>query len=178
MDELNRLPTDNDIINRTCNHQCSCCGSCCGEFIPLTIKEYYAIKSYMEKHPEIKGHYLIKDRGPDDHAVKVFCPFLNPDTHKCDIYSVRPYACRHFKCDKSKETIAKERYEYAVRADYNSFEKNPKEKGTASWHFLFFEDYLFDIYYRDLLFKQFGKQLPLAKQAEVMPMLVDNYVKY
>lgn len=178
---LNRMPTDDDIKDRTCNHKCSCCGSCCTEFIPLTQKEVHKIKDYLKEHPEIKGNWLTK--GETD-ALYAFCPFLNKDTYLCDIYPVRPFVCRDFKCDKSKETIKKNREMYAMRADYNGFLKE-KDK-YVSLHFLFFGDYQFDFTYRHLALKQMLSDDPLFRirfnrdsltfeeEQKILPMYIDS----
>lgn len=169
---LNRAPTDNDIKNRCNGHQCSCCGSCCTEFLPLTRKEIYKIKDYLKEHPEIKGNWLTKDEDKDLHA---FCPFLNKDTCRCDIYPVRPFVCRDFKCDKSIDKIKANRLAYAKRADYNSFLK--EDDVMVSLHYLFFNDYQFDFTYRHLAAKSFGVNLTFEQEQELLPMFVDSLIK-
>ncbi len=174
MDKINHVPTDLDFCNNCKNHQCSCCGNCCGEFIPITRKEIERIKEYMKSHPEIKNNWPSSD----DKNLYAFCPFLNKETNRCDVYPVRPFVCRDFKCDRSKETIKAKREAYAKRADYNAF-KN-KEEPIVSWHYLFFDDYNFDLCYRHLICKKYLKKGNLTLEAEMklIPMVVDKRIVF
>lgn len=183
MKYLNRTPTDSDIVDRTCDHKCSCCGSCCTEFIPLTRKEVNTIKDYLKAHPEIKGNWLSNE---DTENLYAFCPFLNKDTDRCDIYPVRPFVCRDFKCDKSMDKIELNRRRYAERAEYNSFIK--KDDVHVSLHYLFFGDYQFDFTYRRLAIRQLirdnpsfakfnEKDLTFEDEQNILPMFVDTLIK-
>lgn len=171
------LNSDMKFENKTCNHKCSCCGECCTSMIPITKKELMIIKKYV-KDNNIKGNYLSTESGQNLYA---FCPFLNKETHKCNIYAVRPYVCRNFKCDKNKETLIKERNDYSQRADYNGFFNNTP---TASLQYLVYGDYMYDIIYRHLNFQLvFGSdpllkikygELTIEKEIALMPMLADR----
>jgi Fe-S-cluster containining protein len=171
------LNSDMNFKNNTCNHKCSGCGECCTAFIPITKKELMIIKKYV-KDNNIEGNYLSTESGQNLYA---FCPFLNKENHKCNIYEVRPYVCRKFKCDKNKETLIKEREEYSRRADYNGFFNNTP---TASIQYLVYGDYMYDITYRRLNFKivlesdpllkiKFG-ELTIEKEQAIMPLLADK----
>lgn len=171
------LRSNMDVKDNTCNHKCSGCGECCTAFIPVTKKELMIIKKYV-KDNNIKGNYLSTEDGQNLYG---FCPFLNKDNHKCNIYEVRPYVCRKFKCDKNKETLIKEREEYSRRADYNGVHDN---NVLASLQYLVYGDYMFDIVYRHLSFKSVLESDPLVKnmigeltidkERAIMPLLADK----
>ncbi len=177
---INDFGSVDTIENRCHNHKCSCCGSCCTEFIPLTEAEVKKIKDFLHLHPEIKGHWMSDVMGKDFYA---FCPFLNPDINRCDIYPVRPYVCRDFKCDKSKAVLIKCKDIYAKRADYNAFMQGKPFK-FQSLHYIFFNDFKFDFKYRRLVLRtvanKFGSSLrdDLTDEdcAKLLPMDVDKLV--
>ena len=77
--------------DNTDNGICIECGECCGTLLPLREKEIAKIKRYIKRH-KIK---------PIKHDAD-YCPFLDAtkETHKCNVYEVRPHICRDFKCDK------------------------------------------------------------------------------
>lgn len=169
--------SDMEVKNNTCNHNCSCCGSCCASFIPITKKELMIIKKFVKEN-NITGNFLSKNIGQNFY---VSCPFLDPVNHKCNIYEVRLYVCRKFKCDKKKETLIREREDYARRADYNGFFNNSP---TASLQYLIYGDYMYDILFRHLVLQSALKNDPLLKikedgidiekESALMPLLADK----
>jgi len=174
---INKLPTDDMIVNKCCDHQCSCCGSCCAEFLPLTRKEVFKIIDYLAEHKEIKcSHSIDKDKK----NVYGFCPFLNEHTNRCNIYPIRPFVCRNFKCDKDIKTLKAERIEYAKRADYNAFDD---KKPIVSLHFLFFGEIKYDLIYRHNVLEIISKEqrsnrtLSIKEEMAIMPLFVDKFLK-
>ena len=67
---------------------CKNCGACCG-IIPVRESEYKEVKKYLKKFPFIRK--LASERQETDAIV---CPFRNNEKSRCDIYRVRPMACR------------------------------------------------------------------------------------
>ena len=176
---INHIPNDLDFKDMTCNHKCSGCGSCCTCMLPITKKELSVLKDYVKTH-NIKPAYL-SDYDPG--TLHAFCPLLDPETKRCRVYEVRPFVCRNFKCDKNKETIKRERFMYAKRADYNGFNGSSP---VASTQYLLFDDAQFDIQYRHLTFKYALEQDPmlklrvgeltLEKEQKLMPLLADKVI--
>ena len=175
---VNKLPGDLDFVDMTCNHQCSCCGSCCTSQLPLTKKEISRLKEYILEN-KIEPSYLSTF---DKHNLYGFCPLLDPVTKKCKAYEARPFVCRDFKCDKSKDTIKRKREMYARRADYNGIPGS--NAPIASTQLLLFGDVAYDIQWRHLtlqiilnqdpdLASRFG-ELTLEKEQAILPMLVDS----
>lgn len=109
LDDLNK-----EVVDKTCNHQCSRCGQCCGLFLPITEKEIHVVKDYVEKNNIEPVERINKMTG----AFEAHCCFLDKVNHKCLIYPVRPYVCRAFKCDH--KDWRKKRDEYDKRGKYNS----------------------------------------------------------
>ena len=175
---INQLPTDELITNFCIDHKCSCCGSCCAEFLPVTRKEIEVIRKYLEEHKDIKASYGTDSSGE---TLVAQCCFKDEQTNRCKIYPVRPYVCRHFKCDKNIELLKKEREEYAKRADYNSFDG--RNTPVVSFHFLFFGDIKYDLVYRhnviSIANKQFSFNKPISLREEmfIMPLYVDRFVE-
>ena len=85
---------ENGCHNYTNNGECSKCGSCCGRIIPLTRKEIKQIRRLVLTE-KIEPHRLPAVCM----SIDMTCPFLNLETHLCNIYEHRPYICRSFKCD-------------------------------------------------------------------------------
>lgn len=136
--ELRLQPADT-IVDCTDNHKCSRCGGCCGLFIPFTNKELATIKNYVAKN-NIKpvARKAIKNNISDIH-----CCFYDIESKKCNIYEVRPYACRGFKCDR--KDWKQKRNEFMVRADYNG--KLTGKHKVATFDDLIFDDYSFLVSY-------------------------------
>lgn len=170
---VNRLPTDMDIVDNTCNHKCSRCAHCCTAFLPWTIKEVYTVKDFMKEH-KIVPNFLSSF---DEHNLYAFCPFLDKDTRRCQIYPVRPLICRTFKCDKSHAVLLKEKILAHKRADYNSCGLSNHDKGVASTQMLFFNDAKFDIVFRHLTAVNQGIVVSLEKEQALLPMIADKYIK-
>lgn len=115
MEEI--VNNEDKIQNKTINDKCSRCGECCALFIPFTNSELEIIKQYVKK-------YNIKPTNRVNVLTNQFdakCPFYNNIEKKCNIYEVRPYACRDFIC--SRKNWKDKRNEYGDKADYNSIGK-------------------------------------------------------
>ena len=69
---------------------CSNCGECCSDTLFLDDEEIKQIDDYLKEH-KVSQHNTGKDN--------FICPFRNQLLKKCDIYEVRPYICRFFKCN-------------------------------------------------------------------------------
>lgn len=80
--------------------QCSCCGECCKDIIVSDFNEIMKIRKFV-KQRNIRPQ--VHPVGPN--SVDMTCPFLNWDTHMCNIYPVRPKICKEFLCSKSREEI-------------------------------------------------------------------------
>lgn len=179
MDELvNKIPGDLDFVDMTCNHKCSGCGSCCTSQLPWTKKELSIVKKYILEN-KIEPSYLSTF---DKHNLYGFCPLLDPVTKKCKVYEVRPFVCRDFKCDKSKDAIRRNREMYARRADYNGIPGS--NAPIASTQLLLFDDIAYDIQWRHVTLKiiinqnpnlvsHFG-ELTFEQEQALLPMLVDS----
>lgn len=76
--------------------KCICCGECCSDLLPVTDQEVMRLKQYVKKH-HLKEHRHNVLNGLRDGT----CPFLNGETHRCDVYAVRPEICRSFICSKT-----------------------------------------------------------------------------
>lgn len=98
----------------TCKGKCSQCGQCCMPCVPITLREYYAIKEYVSKNniPPQMGVIIGND-------FDLRCVFLDKKTNKCTIYPVRPKVCHDFLCSNSKRTIKRNRLVMDARADIN-----------------------------------------------------------
>ena len=96
MEEI--VNNEDKIQNKTINDKCIRCGECCALFIPFTNSELEIIKQYVKK-------YNIKPTNRVNVLTNQFdakCPFYNNIEKKCNIYEVRPYACRDFICSRKK----------------------------------------------------------------------------
>lgn len=99
-----KLKSEQTITDFTKDNQCSECGNCCTNMLPVSDSEVNKIKKYVKKH-HIKPHVLNLPL-----ATPVFdttCPFLktNETKHRCMIYPVRPFICRHFICNQSEKQL-------------------------------------------------------------------------
>lgn len=123
-------------ITNNCNSsKCSNCGECCSEFLPITKKEYYVIKEYLENHPEIKEQKHINKK--DMHLL---CPFRDNENKCCTIYPVRPLVCKQFLCLKNKEHIESTKIKLHKRAYFNHMDSENNMVNLVSFHALFFND--------------------------------------
>ncbi len=104
---------ENEIKDNTINKKCSRCGECCGIFIPVTDKEIKIIKNY------VKQKNIVPEERISGNNIELRCPFFNIKEHKCNIYEVRPFACRDFLCNR-KNWKDKRNY-YMNRSKYNSY---------------------------------------------------------
>ena len=79
-----------------CSGECSHCGECCSTYLPMSVKEFKALKRWARRH-----HYkpasstLLNDV---EIAFDANCPFLDPNTRECVCYDIRPEVCRTFNC--------------------------------------------------------------------------------
>ena len=83
---------------------CLDCANCCKTTGPLfTEADIQRISKYLKQKPaQFMSQYLRKDEDGDMVLQKVPCSFLGSD-NKCDIYEVRPKACREYPhTDRSK----------------------------------------------------------------------------
>lgn len=98
MDDMRRGVTD-----YTKDGECSGCGQCCSNFLPLSLKECFRIRNYVQrKHIAEYVH-----RPPTAAPVQDFtCPFRDDGKKICTIYDIRPEICRDFQCDKPRKQIA------------------------------------------------------------------------
>ena len=87
-----------NIKNLTNNGICSNCGECCSDILPLSTQEIVEIDKYLKTH-KVERHNLPLVDG----RIDALCPFRNKFMKKCDIYEVRPYICKMFKCDTPPE---------------------------------------------------------------------------
>lgn len=97
---------------------CSNCGNCCSDILHLDNDEIKKIDNFLKKHKVV------------NHSKKenLSCPFRNEVFKKCDIYEVRPYICKMFKCNVSPAQA------YLKRDEIN------KGKRPRSMSELFFKD--------------------------------------
>lgn len=127
------------VKNNTCKGQCSRCGECCGLFIPFTDKELSIIKEYVSKH-NIQPTYRFVEGG-----MEARCCFYDSKNHKCNIYEVRPYVCRDFKCDH--KDWMKRRDQYEKRSKYNSTLASKDKIIIATFDDLIYQDYRYILQY-------------------------------
>lgn len=90
------------LTDFTNNGICSSCGECCSDFLHLSEEEIESINKYLKE-------FKVPQHNKGRENTK--CPFRNDLFCKCDIYSVRPYICRKFKCDTQPEKAEFERDE-------------------------------------------------------------------
>lgn len=124
---------DDNISNETNDGKCIRCGKCCTSYLPLTKKELHIIKQYVKEN-NIQAENRLLPNG--DYETR--CPFYNISEHKCNIYEVRPFACRDFKCDH--KDWKKRRKLYAERADFNGIKKG-KAKKLSTMQDLIYDDF-------------------------------------
>lgn len=87
-----------NVVN-LCNPDgtCSRCGNCCSDLIPLLPSDIKRIRCHLKTHPMepvLHGYHEAQT----EYLVDLMCPFLNDETHACDIYDVRPAICRTYLC--------------------------------------------------------------------------------
>ena len=128
------MNSNQNVQDMTLNHQCSRCGNCCGLFIPFTKKELTEIKKYVKEHNIQPTNRVDIMTG----NMEAHCCFYNKEEKKCNIYKVRPFVCRDFKCDHKDWKVRRDSYE--KRAYYNSTLTDQTIMGT-------FDDLVFDDYY-------------------------------
>lgn len=89
------------IFDFTVDGECSKCGSCCGDFLPLKDDEIRTIKKFVKSHGIKEYRHNAMD------GVDITCPFRDDAKQICVIYPIRPWICRQFMCNHTKEDIMK-----------------------------------------------------------------------
>ncbi len=118
---------------------CLDCANCCKTMTPTyTAKDIKRISAHLEMTPdEFRSKWLKQERGGDrDWMNKVEpCQFLDPKTHFCSIYEVRPADCAGFphltKKFKDFVHVHKQNVEYCP-ATYRLVEKM-REGVSGEW---------------------------------------------
>lgn len=115
--------------------KCSGCGNCCGNVLPITKIEIATIKQYIKKHkikPIIHGQ-----KG----TIDCMCPFRDEVNKKCIIYSVRPFICRDYQCNKDPMQAAMDMYrkdvdpaKYTARDMRRTFFKCKEDEQSKAVH--------------------------------------------
>lgn len=108
---------------------CSGCGECCTPLIPITKRELKGIKQFVKKN-----NISLKNRNRVD-GFDGTCAFLDYNTKKCMIYSVRPFVCKDFLCNHSDWKARREFY--SKRAYYNNWLNDKSPVAT-------FDDLIYD----------------------------------
>ena len=83
-----------------CDVETAECGAkCCSNILLLTQKEIDRIRNYVRRNKikPFNRNNVLKQEYVD------VCPFLNPETLRCSIYSKKPYICEHFTCNIYKK---------------------------------------------------------------------------
>lgn len=98
------MQSNQTIINFTNHGNCSECGNCCTNMLPISDTEVLKIKTYIKKN-HIKPHVMNLPLATP--TIDMTCPFLKTEenTHRCMIYPVRPFICKHFICSKSEQQL-------------------------------------------------------------------------
>ena len=91
-----------NIKDYTVCGNCSNCGECCSDTLFLDDEEIERIDNYLKEH-KVSQHNIGEGN--------FICPFRNQLLKKCDIYEVRPYICRFFKCNILPEKAVMKRDE-------------------------------------------------------------------
>ena len=86
-----------ELIDLTCNGECTKCGECCSNILPLTDQEVTRLKKLVKKR-HIKPHTKVNNVTAEP-CIDLICPFLD-EKNRCSIYEDRPYICRIFMCNK------------------------------------------------------------------------------
>lgn len=120
-----------EIRDNTCNGNCSKCGECCSLTVPVTEEEVDIIKQYVKTN-NIKPINHIHSN-----YIDAKCCFYDPKNHKCNIYEVRPYVCKHFICSDKNWQLHRNQYE--KRAKYNSTQND--KMILATFNDLIYNDY-------------------------------------
>lgn len=114
MMELNDC--NDDVVDMTCNGECSRCGECCGLYIPFNDTDIDIIKQYVKEHNIQPQKRLVITE--DGETFEARCCFYDKDNKCCTIYPVRPFVCRDFIC--SRKNWRKYRDLYEDMGQYNS----------------------------------------------------------
>ena len=101
------MQSNQTIIDFTNHGICSECGNCCTNMLPISNSEVSKIKTYVTKN-HIKPHVINLPLATP--LLDATCPFLKTweNTHRCMIYPVRPFVCRHFICNKSEDQLVQD----------------------------------------------------------------------
>lgn len=95
-----RLDSLAEKVNNEIWHEVDClaCANCCKTMTPTyTAKDIKRISSYLGMTvSEMKGKWLKKDKEGDWINKTNPCQFLDPETHFCNVYEVRPADCAGF----------------------------------------------------------------------------------
>lgn len=150
------------ISDKTCKGQCSRCGECCSIFIPFTEKELSIIKEYVSKH-NIQPVNRFTPKG-----MEAMCCFYDSKNHKCNIYEVRPFVCRDFKCDH-KDWL-KRRNQYEKRSKYNN--TVGKKFIAATFDDLIYDDYRYILqYFVSLSYDEITKGVESSKLVNLLKLV-------
>lgn len=88
---------------------CLSCANCCKSMSPtFTVVDVKRIATHLRMSPKaFKDKWLDFNAKDGDWSNKQRpCQFLNLDTHKCDIYEVRPVDCAGFPHLTKKKMVA------------------------------------------------------------------------
>ncbi|MDR3713041.1 MAG: YkgJ family cysteine cluster protein [Puia sp.] len=98
---------------------CLDCANCCKTMSPTyTGKDIRRISAHLGMTQKaFREKWLYKDRTGDWMNVKQPCQFLDLETNKCDIYSVRPRDCAGFP-HHTKKKIADYVHMYKQNIEY------------------------------------------------------------
>lgn len=107
--------------------KCIGCGECCGDILPVTDKEIKRLKQYAKKHNLKEHRHNVFNAELRDCT----CPFLDGETHRCDVYAVRPEICRSFICtktlaeaDRDRELLSETREQKSIRYEIFGNDEN------------------------------------------------------
>lgn len=114
---MSRVGTWNDVVadeesgvkDFTEDGKCSGCGNCCANFLPISDVEIKRIKRYVMEHGITESVCRYPLTKP---LVDITCPFRDEVAKKCKIYQVRPAICRDFVCNKSPESLKRNKELY------------------------------------------------------------------
>ena len=91
-----------EITDYTKNDACSNCGQCCGDILLLSADDIQRLKKYVSAN-NIKP---LERRFPlPGGTVDLGCPFRDDTRGICAVYPARPWICRAFRCDQSRDEI-------------------------------------------------------------------------
>lgn len=95
-----------NIVDNTCNGQCSNCGECCTGILPLSNNEIDKIHKYIKKYHIERSYHNYQ--ALDDY-IDGRCPFRDDENKRCNIYEVRPNICRKFLCNQNLKFVYHQR---------------------------------------------------------------------